>query len=409
MTEPRVAFIGNVANTHFRVASALRDRGVDAHLFVSRTDAIGSRPENDDPSLAVGYPDWIHSDDWITPASLLLPWRAPLTRRLAQFDVVVASGPGPIYAQFAGVPWAFYVTGGDLTVKPFPVTFWRWYPNLRHRLAELIAGAWQRRAARRATRVWMQEFSPTVSAAARLRMPPSSRSRHVFPIVVDAASFAADRPDGDADEWVRGEISADHFVVFHPSRLVMDASPELVRTGQWKGNDVLLRGFAQFVQETGSTDARLVLPDRSHSRDVEDARRFAHTLGIDDQVTWLVPPDGASFDGDHMRALYRRADVVADQFSVGWFGYVTVEGLASGHPVLCRLDEAVMARMYPDHPVQNAADEAAVARLLKELWSQPDRRARVGAESREWVLRHHSEQAAAAVYVEAIDELISLR
>ena len=52
-----------------------------------------------------------------------------------------------------------------------------------------------------------------------------------------------------------------------------------------------------------------------------------------------------------MRALYHRSDVVADEFGVGWFGYVTLEGLASSRPVLCHLDEQVMATMYPEHPI----------------------------------------------------------
>ena len=39
-------------------------------------------------------------------------------------------------------------------------------------------------------------------------------------------------------------------------------------------------------------------------------------------------------DADHMVALYQAADVVADEFGVGWFGYVTLEGLACGRPAL---------------------------------------------------------------------------
>ena len=405
----RAAFLGNVANTHFRCATALLERGIDAHVFVSRSDAAGSRPENDEPALAAGYPEWIHEGDWITPQSLLAPWRAPITRRLAEFDVVVASGPGPIFAQFAGPPWAFYVTGGDLTVKPFPLTFWRWYPNLPHRAAELVAGAWQRRAARRADRVWMQEFEPTVDAANRLGVPTDARSPLHFPIVIDVAAFGPASGDRAAERWADDAVGESDFAVFHPSRLVMDATPDLVRTGQWKGNDVLLRGFARFVRDTGATDARLVLPDRAHSRDVESAKSLVRSLGIEEQVRWLVPPDGTSFDQAHMRALYRRSDIVADEFGVGWFGYVTLEGLASGRPVLCHLDERVMATMYPEHPILDAADESHVARLLSELHADPERRRALGAAGRRWVGEHHSADAAAAVYVEAIAELATTR
>ncbi len=405
----RVGFFGNVANTHFRCAAALRKRGIDAHVFVSSRDAPGSRPENDEPALAGQYADWIHDGDWITPRSILAPWRAPITCRLAQFDVVVASGPGPVFAQFAGRPWAFYVTGGDLTVKPFPLTFWRWYPNIPHRAAELVAGAWQRRAARRADRLWMQAFDPTVDAADRLGVPAPVRAAFHLPIVIDTSAFDDNPEDRSAVDWAADAVGASEFVVFHPSRLVMQATPELVRTGQWKGNDVLIRGFARFVRSSGATDARLVLPDRAHSRDVESAKELVRSLGIDEQVRWLVPPGGTSFDQVHMRALYQRADVVADEFGVGWFGYVTLEGLASGRPVLCHVDEGVMARMYPEHPILDAVDEAGVARLLIELHSDPDRRRALGASGRSWVAEHHSADTAAAVYVEAITDLAACR
>lgn len=401
----RVAFFGNVANTHFRCANALRDQGIDAHLYISRSDAEGSRPENDDPTLAGTYPEWIHEGDWINPRSLLAPMWSPIARALGAYDVVVASGPGPIYAQFAGRPWAFSVTGGDLTVKPFPLTFWRWYPNTAHRLAEIVAGAWQRRAARRSTRVWMQQFAPMTGAADRLRVPAAARSSLHLPIVIDVGGFADGPLPDSTQRWVEEAVGPSDFVVFHPSRLVMDATPQLVRTGQWKGNDTLLRGFAQFVRSSESADAVLVLPDRSHSRDVERAKSLVRSYGIEDHVKWLVPPDGVSFDQDHMRALYRRCDVVADEFGVGWFGYVTLEGLASGRPTMCRLDEAVMSRMYPSHPILNVGSDDAVAMTLAELQADPARCRDVGTEGRAWVEQFHSSRAASKIYSGALDEL----
>lgn len=402
---PRVAFFGNVANSHYRCVTAVRELGLDAHLFISRTDPPGCRPENESPEIAGRYPEWIHSGNWITPSSLLMPWRAPITIELAEFDAVVASGPGPIFAQFAGVPWAFYVTGGDLTVKPFPFTFWNWYPNLPHRLAEVLAGAWQRRGARRANRVWMQRFAPTVDAADRIGIPESVRSEQSFPFVIDTSPFVGGKRTA-ADRWVAEAIGSAEFVVFHPSRLVMEPTCQLVRTGQWKGNDVLFRGFARFIKDSG-VDAKLVLPDRVHSRDVEQARAMLATLGVSDHALWLSPPDGVSFDQEHMRALYHRSDVVVDELGVGWFGYVTLEGLASSRPVICHVDEEVMAQMYPNHPILDADGDWHVAERLKRLSDDTRFRRELGTAGRRWVEEHHSAEAAARTYVDAIEGLLS--
>ncbi len=403
----RVAFLGNVANTHYRAAQGLRAAGIDAHVFVSSTDAPASRPENDDPSLADGYTDWIHGGPWITPASLAAPWRAPVTEALGEFDVVVASGPGPIFAQFSGRPWAFYATGGDLTVKPFPITFWRWYDTWPHRAAELVAGAWMRRAAPRADEVWMQPFAPMARAADRLHVAQDRRSRQQVPIVVDTDAYS---PTAIVTEptarWVDDALDGAGFTVFHPSRLVLDRTEALERTGQWKGNGALLEAVALVRRERPDLDLTLVMPDTPLSRDVAAARERCAALGIDDVVRWLRPPDGRLFDRDHMVELYRRSDVVADEFGVGWFGYVSLEGAAMERPVLCHIDEAAMAQMYPSHPFVSVLDPADVAAAIIDLHDDPEARAQRGMEGRRWVEAYHRADVVAGAIGDLVGALV---
>ena len=395
----RVAFLGNIANTHYRLARALRDDGaVDAHLFVSTSDAPGWRPEADDTHLTAGYPEWVHEGDWVTASSVLCPQRAAVTRELAAFDLVVASGVGPVFAQYAGRPWVFFVTGADLTVKPFPLTFWRWYPTLARRLAQVIAAIHQRRAIRRADRVLLQPFAPMVEAADRLAVTGQARSPRYFPLPVDTDRFCPHGPVADL------ATDAD-FVVFHPSRLVFDDSERMRRTGQWKGNDTLIRGFASFVRSGTAERPLLVLVDGPGSRDRAAARRLIAELGITRSVHWAVPPNGDLFRQPEMAALYRRADVVADEFGVGWFGFVTLEAAACGRPILSHDDEAVMADLYPWHPVVDASTADQVGDRLRQLAGQPDLRADLGARSRRWAEQFHSVDAIAGRYV---DEFTSL-
>ncbi len=407
LTRPRTAFVGNVVNMPLRTVRALRADGVDAHLYVSTTDRGLSAPENDDPTFSEAQPDWLHYDRWITGASLAAPWRSKLARELSDFDVVVATGPGPIFAQFAGRPWGLLVTGGDLTVKPFPLTFWRWYPSWPHRAAEVIAGAWQRRAIRRADTLWLQPFAPMTDAADRLGVRPDRRSSRYWPMMVDTAHFRPDAPiRPEVEAFVDGAVGESDFVVFHPSRLVMDRSERLVRTGQWKGNDTLIRGFAALVRRGAVRRPVLAMPDTALGRSMDEARDLVAQLEIADHVAWIRPPSGESIDREHMVALYRRADVVSDEFGVGWFGYVALEGLAMGRPVVSHVDERAMAHLYPDgHPIVNARTVEDVARVLGELASDPDTRSVVGAESRKWLESHHAPSAAIPRYVAAIEEV----
>jgi glycosyltransferase involved in cell wall biosynthesis len=395
----RVAFFGNIANVHFRLAHLLRERGaIDAHVFIGDSAAPNWRPEVDDPSLADGYPDWIHFGHWVNARSVLRPRTSALARELSAFDLVVASGVGPVFAQHAGTPWVFLATGGDLTVKPFPLTFWRWYPSWARRFAQVVAGAHQRAAIRSADRVLAQPFAPMVDALDRLGVPEASRSHQYFPLPVDLDRFSPDGPV--ADEPVDSD-----FVVFHPSRLVLDDSPKMRRTGQWKGNDILLRGFARFVRSGVCERPRLVLVDQAASRARDEALRLIDDLDLADHVHWVEPADGVLLTQPEMAAHYRRADVVAVEFGIGWFGYVALEGAACGRPVVCHIDEPVMRLLYPWHPIQNAEDEVQVGERLAELAASPERRRAVGARSREWIEEFHAPDALAERYLAEFERL----
>jgi glycosyltransferase involved in cell wall biosynthesis len=403
-----VAFFGNVANALFQIVRAVRTSSdIDAHLFVNRSDVLFTRPESVDPDLAGAYPPWIHEGDWITPRAVLAPWKAAVTRQLAAFDLVVVSGPGPIFAQWAGRPWCWFVTGGDLTVKPFPLTFLAWYDGWVHKAGEIVGGTWQRRAARRAHRLWVQPFAPMQDALRRLGIPERAISSRYLPIVLDTDEFRPDRPVTDPDDPVVRAMRDADLAVFHPSRLVMSDDHRLRRSGQWKGNDTLIRGFARLVATGAVPRPLLVIPDIELSRDVAAGKALVESLGIAERVLWARPPRADGFPRHRIRDLYLASDVVATDFGVGWFGYATLEGLAVGRPVVTHIDDEPMRHLYPDgHPMVEAGDPEQVRERLLELWRDRAEAARVGAAGREWVVAHHSPAAAAARYVEAVEEVI---
>lgn len=405
----RVAFFGNIANAQYRLVRALRDEGgVDAHLFIADSDVLSWRPENEDPELAGAYPGWIHAGNWVTARSLLDPARSAVARELGRFDLVVASGVAPVFAQHAGRPWCFMATGGDLTVKPFPATFWRWHPTWLRRAAQLVAGRHQRRAIRSADRLLYQPFAPFRDAAERLGLDTDRLLGEYLPLPVDVDRFdpGAVLPS-DALE-VLDQLGPDRdFVVFHPSRLVVDETPLLRRTGQWKGNGTLIHSFAELVRRGNVCRPCLVLIDSPGSRDREPIRRLVHDLELDDVVVWVRPPNGDVFSQPEMAALYRRADAVVDEFGVGWFGFVTLEACAMGRPVVSHLDQQVMGRMYPWHPVLEAQSPDEVADRFEALAGDPDVHRQVGERSRQWALEFHAPARVTERYVQAFRTLAS--
>ena len=388
---------GNVANGLYQTALAIREQeGLDVHLYLDQRDGPTTRPESDDPSLADGYPDWIHVGRYLTLKTVLAPWTSQLVAELSRYDLLLVSGFGPVYAQWTGRPWCFYTTGDDLTVIPFPLRFWRVQPRLRTRLGLLGMGIWQRRGARRATEIWTQRFLPFQAALERLGVDPSRIADLYLPIVFDAERFKRDSgmpsdPDGPAAR-LRAEGG---FVVFHPSRLILDDRPTMRETGQWKGNDKLIRGFAALAARRPDLRPVLAMPDRTESPGVAEAKALIAELGVGDRVRWLIPSDPRGFRRSQLLELYAAADVVPDDFGVGWFGSVVIEALSMELPVLSYLDEEIMLQLYPSHPVVVAREPDEIEAALERLADDPAERKRLGTEGRRWVIEHHSHAALA--------------
>jgi glycosyltransferase involved in cell wall biosynthesis len=101
---------------------------------------------------------------------------------------------------------------------------------------------------------------------------------------------------------------------------------------------------------------------------------------------------------------YKAADIVVDQLNAGWYGILAIEAMALGKPVVTFLHDEAVARTEAAFgvrvPIVSATKETLRARL-EELVADPDRRRRLGAESRAYVERVHDIN-------EVADRLLSL-
>jgi glycosyltransferase involved in cell wall biosynthesis len=95
---------------------------------------------------------------------------------------------------------------------------------------------------------------------------------------------------------------------------------------------------------------------------------------------------------DEARERYRRADIVVDQLNAGWYGLLAIEAMALGKPVLTLLHDEAVRRTEEAFatrvPIVHATKETLRERLA-ELVADPERRRRIGAESRDYVERVH--------------------
>jgi glycosyltransferase involved in cell wall biosynthesis len=327
-------------------------------------------------------PGFVRIGPWATRSAVLWPRTAPIARLLAEFDVVLVTELGPIFAQHAETEYFFVPTGWDLTCGPFPIRS----RSSRHRglgdLSAAIIAIRLRSGIRAASGIWGAPFMPFERAAERLGCVLSAD----LPQPIDTSVFTPQVESTEATDGFEG------LTIFHPARMMFTPDPFLVETGQWKGNDLLIRGFADAVDR--GVDSRLVLLDRGGSPDQESARRLIQELGMNDLVEWLSSGTSAGFTWRELADLYRSSDLVVDEFG-GWFGLVALEGASCGKSVLNHVAADAMASMYPDgHPFLQAQTVKEVCDVIA-LLTDTDRREAIGDASRQWVLEHHDRRVVA--------------
>lgn len=396
---PRVAFCGNIGNTHYQIVKALRSVGYDAHLFIGKDDPLWYRPESDDPTLKNTYPAWLHEGRWLTHLHGVVPNLSPLIRRLDRFDLVVASGTMPVVAQMSSSPVCFLSTGADLTVTPFP---WRSRHRRRNWIARIgyfAVAFWQRRALRSAAEVWTQPFRPFTESLEALGVDERRIHSDGVRLAIDTEVFSRSAVVDDTVSPMIAEITArSDFVVFHPTRLVFAQDPESLRTGQSKGSAITLRAFAEFVRSNTAGQPLLVLPERGP--ELSTAKILVEELGIEKNVYWARPPRAEGFTRSELISFYSIANAVIDEFGAGWFGYVSLEAMSCSVPVISRTDEAALDQLYgSDRFWLSAQGESDAAQRLQQLAASPAWAAEIGMKSRAWVERHHSFDAVHGHYV----------
>ena len=101
----------------------------------------------------------------------------------------------------------------------------------------------------------------------------------------------------------------------------------------------------------------------------------------------------------------RDADIVAEQFLVG-YGLLAVEGMASGAAVISNIgwlpDELREHPAIAESPIVDASPETLTDRL-RELVLDHERREQLGSRGRAYVLRWHSDAAAAEMWHSIVD------
>lgn len=81
-----------------------------------------------------------------------------------------------------------------------------------------------------------------------------------------------------------------------------------------------------------------------------------------------------------------------------------LEAASMGKAIVCSPLACSGLRGGPDLPLVRAGEPAAWVKAIRGLWADPERRYRLGAEARRWVVQHHSWQSAARDAIASLNQ-----
>jgi len=411
----RVHFLGNIANNHYVLAKAMRRHGVDARLFYQSDGSFQDRPEAEDPELAQARPGWLRP----YPRQFRL-WQqrhriSPhLLVELAQCDILHAHGVELVWAAHTGRPFVWHPFGADIaiwtTYNRDTLIRWRQWPALPI-WPHVSLPPRMRGAIGRASAIALGWHNNLWRSGYRVLRELGVEDRVVrIHLGIDVEKFAPCPTEAEREALLGRLLSQgprQRPVIFHPARQMFTDTRS--KRG-YKANDHLYRALGRFAREGGTFTLVIVekgLPDEAAARAL-----FAE-LGIADRVVWTP-----AMPRHRLADWYRAADVTAESFYAGAVGSVALESMACGTPVIMHLqtepeleDDSIFyppQGLYPVlPPIIRCGSEDTIAHALAETVAAPRVLARLGSESRDWIVRYSSADAVARRFEELYREVLT--
>jgi glycosyltransferase involved in cell wall biosynthesis len=332
---------GNMANLGYVISRQLRKSEIGADLLLEKNPPKGSDPLRFDPLLNGVYPDWISFYD-----KLKSSWKTDVIKKMRdkKYDLVHAYVEMPIFAYLSRKPFIAHTQGSDFREMA---------------MGNSLRGILLRRAYKRAKAVLF--FQPDhFPLFAKLKL-----DNGIFlPPLWDVSFF---QPKQVPKNEFEGK-----FVIFHPANL------------EWrlKGNDILIKGFAEFVKT--NQESILVIVDRGV--DSQQTHDLIKSLGIEDKIQFVNGP----LNSTELLHYYNLSDVIADQFVLGSLGSVGWEAFSCAKPLLAFVNEEQYGMLYGQAPpMANASNPSQVAKQLEAL-KDDKTRSIIGEQGREWIIKYHS-------------------
>ena len=390
MKQLSIAIFGNINNYPLLLAQGLRLLGHNVRLVLNRKELL-YRPEARYPDWAAAYPDWIVDCSNLSDEDIAFETPA-LDQAIHQLthniDLVILNDVGPALAAYLQAPHAVVLTGSDLA-------YYASFDSLQMR-----------------TSMWDSEFKRSLQGRRHLRRMADFVARQRDGILGAGVACYGQRglvPSGDRLLDDIGVIDERRLMLYFSNTIDLQAQPAThnkkltVLCGSrivyrpecnptlsaidFKGTDVLIRGFAKYCQQGGQGELRL--PQKG--QDLDAAIELINDLGIADRITWLPEMALAKFYEE-----MAKADLICDQFGTSFPGMVTTDAYALGRPVMANLRNEIFDQRFPEPlPGFDAKTPEEIADHLITIENNRERLVEKGKKSRAYAEAYLSPESMA--------------
>jgi len=346
-----------MANVGYMISRQLRKDGIIVDLLMPKDPSPTSDPLLFDPSLKGNYPDWIIFYDRKKRL-----WKQDVIKimRNKKYDLIHAHVELPIFAYLSRKSFIAQVLGSDIRELAFKKS---------------LKGTLLRRAYRKAKVIFFYEpLDPSLLKKLKLKT-----GIHM-PVMWDTSFFKSMNVE-------KGDLEG-KFSIIHPANL------------DWrlKGNDILVKGFAQFVKPY--PNSILLIVDRGV--DSNKTKNLVDSLKINDKVQYIKGPLSYS----ELLNYYNRVDVVADQFTLDGIGTIGAEAFSCEKPLLTYCTEKTYGDLYPESPPAVNAHTPEEIFTQLELLQNEEIRNKVGKKGREWITKFRSPEIISKKIIEVYNMVL---
>ncbi|MBT9519358.1 MAG: glycosyltransferase [Dechloromonas sp.] len=385
-----IAIFGNTNNYPLLMAQGLRLLGHNVRLVLNRKDLL-HRPEARYPDWAVAYPDWVVDCSNLSDEDIAFETPAMdqaihcLTHNV---DFVILNDVGPALASYLRTPHAVVLTGSDLA----------YYANF---------DSLQTRSS-----MWDPEFKRSLQGRRYLRLMADLVARQRDGILGAEVVCYGQRglvPSGDGMIDGIGVSDTRRLMLYFSNTIDLQAQPAAKNSKltilcgsrivyrpehnpalsamDFKGTDILLKGFALYCQRGGRGELRL--PRKG--QDLQAAIDIISELDITERIHWLDEMSLAKFYEEMIAA-----DLVCDQFGSSFPGMVTTDAYALGRPVMAKLRPEIFSQRFPEAlPGFDAETPEQIADCLMMMEQNRDVLPDMGCKSRAYAEAYLSPESMA--------------